>query len=66
MTDLHVTLDFLQLGHSDAFSAMLLAIVLVDWHQAIVSIPWKPSWAGSSLLATWITWSRKMLPLFLV
>jgi hypothetical protein len=40
---LHVTLDFLQLGCSDESPTMLLAVVLVDWHQVIVSIPWKPS-----------------------
>ena len=64
MTGFHVTLDFLQLGRSDAFPATLLAVVLVDWHRAIVSIPWKPSWVGSSLIAAWMTWFRKTLHFF--
>jgi hypothetical protein len=64
MTGLHIMLDFLQLGHSDAFPATLLAVVLVDWHRAIVSIPWKPSWAGFSLLPAWMTWFCEMLHFF--
>jgi hypothetical protein len=64
MTGLHVTLNILQLGCSDAFSTMLLAVVLVDWHRAIVSIPWKPSWEVSSLLAAWMTWFCKTLHFF--
>jgi hypothetical protein len=64
MTGLHVTLDFLQLGCSDAFPTSLLAVVLVNWHQAIVSIPWMPSWVGSSLLAAWMTWFRMKLHFF--
>ncbi len=64
MTGLHATLNYLQLGCSDAFPAMLLVVVLVKWHRSIVSIPWKPSWEGSSLLAAWMTWFREMLHFF--